>query len=336
MIFDVIEKLIDQHSLSESEASAAMEEIMSGEATDAQIGAFLTAMRVKGETADELVGFARVMREKASALWEGEVPDVVDTCGTGGDKSGTFNISTAAAFVAAGAGARVAKHGNRSVSSRCGSADVLEALGIDINMPPLESRKSIMEVGIGFLYAPRFHLAMKYVMPARSQLKVRTVFNVLGPLVSPAFAAFQVIGVSIESHVGLIAEAVGRLGVRRAFIVHGSDGLDEISISASTTIVEVSGGGIRRFNVLPVDFGLSAAERVAIQGGSAEENAAIIEEVLDGAVGPRRDVVLMNAAAAITAAGITENLQDGAVRAASAIDSGAAKTKLNKLRAFSG
>ena len=335
MITDVIEQLIGFKDLTEDEARSVMEEIMAGQSTDAQVAAFLTALRMKGETADEMVGLARVMRQKAASLWEGEGPEVVDTCGTGGDRSGTFNISTAAAFVAAGAGALVAKHGNRSVSSRCGSADVMEALGVNIQMPAVKLRQAILEVGIGFLFAPSFHSSMQHVMPARSQMKVRTVFNILGPLSNPAAAAYQVIGVSTESLLDLMAEAVARLGARHAFIVHGSDGIDEISISAPTTLVEVSGSTTRRFSVRPEDFGLQPAGIEAIKGGDAAENARIVEEVLAGAKSPRRDVVLMNAAAAITAAGISSDLQAGVERAEASLDSGAALERLQGLRAMS-
>ncbi len=335
MITDFIEQLIGSKDLTEDEARSVMEEIMTGQSTDAQIAAFLTALRMKGETADELVGFARVMRQKAAPLWEDDGPEVVDTCGTGGDRSGTFNISTAAAFVAAGAGALVAKHGNRSVSGRCGSADVMEALGVDIQMPALKLRQAIRDIGIGFLFAPSFHSSMKHVMPARSQMKVRTVFNILGPLSNPAAAAYQVIGVSSEGLLDLMAGAVARLGLRHVFVVHGSDGIDEISISAPTTLVEVSGGTTRRFSVTPEDFGLRSADIGAIKGGDAAENARIVEEVLAGSESPRRDVVVMNAAAAITAAGISSDLKSGVQRAVDSLDSGAALERLQGLRAMS-
>ncbi len=335
MITDAIEQLIGFKDLTEDDARSVMEEIMTGHSTDAQIAAFLTALRMKGETPDELVGFARVMRQKAAPLWDDEGLEVVDTCGTGGDRSGTFNISTAAAFVAAGAGALVAKHGNRSVSSRCGSADVMEALGVDIQMPALKLRQAIREIGIGFLFAPSFHSSMKHVMPARSQMKVRTVFNILGPLSNPAAAAYQVIGVSSESLLDLMSLAVARLGLRHVFVVHGSDGIDEISISAPTTLIEVSGGATRRFSVQPEDFGLQSADIASIKGGDAAENARMVEEVLTGGKGPRRDVVVMNAAAAITAAGISSDLKSGVQRAVESLDSGTALEKLQSLRAMS-
>lgn len=335
MITDLIEQLIGFNDLTESEAQTVMEEIMTGQSTDAQIAAFVTALRMKGETPDELVGFARVMRQKAAPLWRDEAPEVVDTCGTGGDRSGTFNISTAAAFVAAGAGALVAKHGNRSVSSRCGSADVMEALGVDIQMSASKLRQAIQEIGIGFLFAPSFHSSMKHAMTARSQIKVRTIFNILGPLSNPAAATYQVIGVSSENLLDLMAKAVAKLGVQHAFIVHGNDGIDEISISAPTTLVEVSRSTIHRSSVRPEDFGLQLAEIEAIKGGNAMDNARMVEEVLAGAKSARRDVVVMNAAAAITAAGISPDLRSGVHRAVASLDSGAALDKLQALRAIS-
>lgn len=335
MITDVIEQLIGLKDLSESEACSVMEEIMTGNSTEAQIAGFLTALRMKGETADELVGFAQVMRQRASTLWTDTTPMVLDTCGTGGDQSGTFNISTAAAFVAAGAGALVAKHGNRSVSSQSGSADVMEALGINIQMPVATLRKAIQNIGIGFLFAPKFHSSMKCVMPTRSQLKIRTVFNILGPLSNPASAAYQVIGVSSENLLDLMAEAIGRLGVAHAFIVHGSEGIDEISISHPTTLVEVKGGATHRFTIQPKDFGIESSDMDAIKGGDANVNARIIEEVLMGVRNSRRDIVVLNAAAAITAAGLSSDLKSGAELAASSLDSGKALEKLQELRALS-
>ena len=332
MITDLIQKMIERVDLSEQEARGAMEEIMAGRATDAQIAGFLTALRMKGETANELIGFARVMREKAEPLWKEEVLSVLDTCGTGGDRSGTFNISTAAAFVAAGAGIRVAKHGNRSASSRCGSADVLEALGVDIQMPIERLRSAIEEVGFGFLFAQRFHTSMKHVMPARTQLKVRTVFNILGPLANPAAACFQVVGVSSPEIMELMANALQGLGSKHAFVVHGANGMDEISISSRTYVVEIRGAEIRQFVMTPEDFQISAAKIDAILGGDAAKNAKIIEGVLRGEQGPRRDVVLLNAAPAIVAAGATSTWKEGIRLAAESIDSGAALKKLQQLR----
>ena len=334
MITEIIQKLIDGRDLSESEARGVMEEIMTGGATDAQIAAFLTALRMKGETLDEVVGFADVMREKATPLWNGERLEVLDTCGTGGDRSGTFNISTVAAFVAAGAGARVAKHGNRAASSQCGSADVLEALGVNIQMSPAELRLCLAEVGIGFLFAPNFHRSMKYVMPARKQMAIRTVFNMLGPLANPAGATFQVIGVYSEALLDLMAGAVARLGVRRAFVVHGQDGVDEITLSAPTDVVEVNEGRKRRFRIEPEKFGVERAGPETLKGGDAATNARIVQDVLAGETGPRRNVVLMNAGAAIAAAGLATDLVGGFRLAAESIDSGAARLKLDQLKAF--
>jgi anthranilate phosphoribosyltransferase len=334
MITDLIQKMIDRIDLDEQEARGAMEEIMAGQATDAQIAGFLTALRMKGETAPELIGFARVMREKAVPLWDGQVLEVLDTAGTGGDRSGTFNISTAAAFVAAGAGVRVAKHGNRSASSRCGSADVMEALGIDIQMTADRLRRAIKEVGIGFLFAQRFHTSMKYVMPARTQLKVRTVFNILGPLANPAAACFQVVGVSSPEIMELMANTLQGLGVKHAFVVHGANGMDEVSISSRTFVVQISGGEIRQFVMTPEDFGLSSAKIDMILGGDGPENAKIIEAVFRGERGPRRDVVLLNAAPAIVAAGAADTWKNGIRLAAESIDSGAALKKLHELREF--
>ena len=335
MITDVIQKLSEGADLAEDEACRVMEEIMTGQSTHAQIAAFLMALRMKGETVDELVGFARVMREKATPIWNGVPPETLDTAGTGGDRSGTFNISTAAAFVAAGAGARVAKHGNRSVSSRSGSADVMEALGIDIQMPPEKIRRALEEIGMGFLFAQAFHRSMKHVAPVRSEIKVRTVFNILGPLANPASACFQVIGVNSEKLLELMATAAGRLGVRRVFVVHGTDGLDEISVSSPTEIVECNEGTLNRFVLRPEDLGVAPSPLEAIQGGDAAANAGIVRRVLEGAKGPHRDAVLLNAAAAILAAGLAKDLKEGFKVGAEAIDSGAALGKLEALRTLS-
>jgi len=334
MITDLIQKMIDRVDLTEQEARAAMEEIMTGQSTDAQIGAFLTALRMKGETAQELIGFARVMRERAEPLWNGEAIPVLDTCGTGGDRSGTFNISTAAAFVAAGAGVHVAKHGNRSASSLCGSADVMEALGVDIQMPIDRLRRAINEVGIGFLFAQRFHTSMKYVMPARAQLKLRTVFNILGPLANPAAACFHVVGVSSPEIMELMANALQGLGLKHAFVVHGANGLDEVSISSRTYVVEILGDEIRQFMMTSEDFGIPSARIDAILGGNARENAKIVESIFRGERGPKRDVVLLNTAPALVAAGAASTWKEGIRLAAESIDSGAALRKLEELRRF--
>jgi anthranilate phosphoribosyltransferase len=335
MITDFIQKMIDRVNLTEQEARSAMDEIMAGEATDAQIAGFLTALRMKGETPQELVGFARVMREKAEPLWDGKVPAVLDTCGTGGDRSGTFNISTAAAFVAAAAGLHVAKHGNRSATSRCGSADVIEALGLDIQMPIERLRRAIQDAGIGFLFAPRFHASMKHVMPTRSQLKVRTVFNILGPLANPAAARFQVVGVYSAEIMELMASALHGLNIEHAFVVHGANGMDEVSISSRTYVVEMDRGEMRQFVISPEDLGLTPVNIDAIAGGDAGENAKIIESVFSGERGPRRDVVLLNSAPALVAGGAAKTWKEGLQLAVDAIDSGAALKKLRELREFS-
>src|SRR5437870_127084 len=334
MITDFIQKMIEHVDLTETEARQAMQEIMAGQASDAQIAGFLTALRMKGETSQELVGFARVMREKAEPLWDGEIPPVLDTCGTGGDRSGTFNISPAAAFVAAAAGVRVAKHGNRSATSRCGSADVMEALGLDIQMPVDRLRHAIKDVGIGFLFAQRFHKSMKHVMPTRTQLKVRTVFNILGPLANPASARFQVVGVSSPEIMELMANALHGLQVEHAFVVHGANGMDEISLSSRTYVVEIRQGDIRQFVMTPEDFGIAPAKIEAILGGDAAENARIIESIFRGERGPRRDVVLLNAAPAIVAGGAAKTWKEGIQLGAESIDSGTALKKLEELRAF--
>src|ERR1700690_1457797 len=284
MIHEALQKIVADEDLSRVEAEAAMEEILSGHANDAQIAALLTALRMKGETVDELVGFATAMRRHAAPIFPGNLPlaieALVDTCGTGGDASGTFNVSTAAGFVVAGAGVRVAKHGNRSISSRCGSADVLEQLGMRIDLPAERVARSIEEVGIGFLFAPAVHAATRHAMAARRQLKTRTVFNLLGPLTNPAGASAQVVGVYDASVTEVMAQALGELGVGRAFVVHGADGLDEISISGETRIAELRDGTVRSYTVTPEDFGLRRAPLDAIRGGDAAQNAKIIHKVL--------------------------------------------------------
>lgn len=335
MITDAIQKLVDRIDLDEAEARSAMEYLMTGQASDAQVASFLTALRMKGETAAELVAFARVMREKADSFWEGEAPSVLDTCGTGGDRSGTFNISTAAALVVAGAGVRVAKHGNRSASSLCGSADVLEALGVNIQMPIDVLRKAVTEVGMGFLFAQRFHRSMKHVMPARTQLKVRTVFNVIGPLANPALPRYQVVGVFSPAMVDLVANALIGLNTERALVVHSHDGLDEISISAPTRAVEIRDGNIQPHVITPEDFGVVSASLETLRGGDARANASIIESILKGERGPRRDIVLMNAGAALMISGSASSLAEGFRQAEKSIDTGAAFRRLQLLREMS-
>lgn len=330
--------------LSRNEAETAMEEILTGRVPGYQIGSFLTALRFKGETVDELVGFATAMRRHATQIFPAGRAHVeealVDTAGTGGDAQGTFNISTATAFVIAGAGVRVAKHGNRSFTSRCGSADVLEALGVRLDLPGERIALAIEEIGIGFLFAPAIHAAMKHAANARRELRMRTVFNLLGPLTNPAGASAQIVGVYDASLTDLLARALGELGVRRAFVVHGSDGLDEISISGKTTIAELRDGAVRSYALTPEDFGLSRAGIETLRGGDAAQSAHIIERILGGhgsphEHGPRRDIVLANSSAALVAAGRAADFLEGVRLAAESIDSGVARTKLDALTAFS-
>jgi anthranilate phosphoribosyltransferase len=275
------------------------------------------------------------MRERAEPFWNGDALAVLDTCGTGGDRSGTFNISTAAAFVAAGAGIRVAKHGNRSASSKCGSADVMEALGIDIEMPAERLRQAVTDVGIGFLFAQRYHSSMKHVMPARTQLGMRTVFNIIGPLSNPALPRFQVVGVASMMMIDLVAHALQELGTEHSFVICGKDGVDEISISAPTAIRELKEGEITSYTISPEDYGIFSVSSAKIQGGDAATNAAILESIFRGERGPKRDVVVLNAAAAIVAGGAAETMQDGIRVAEHSIDSGAALKKLDNLRELS-
>ncbi|MGC1168566.1 MAG: anthranilate phosphoribosyltransferase, partial [Candidatus Acidiferrales bacterium] len=317
---------------------------LSGNADDVRIAAFLAALRFKGETVDEVVGFAKAMRRHAVPIFPPgtQRPDevIVDTCGTGGDERGTFNVSTAAAFVVAGAGVRVAKHGNRSTSSRCGSADVLEALGVKVELAPERVAQAIEQIGIGFLYAPAMHSATRHATRARRELRMRTVFNLLGPLTNPAGASAQVVGVYDGGLIELVARALGELGVSRAFVVHGADGLDEISISGETFVAELRDGAVRTFTVLPEDFGLRRAPLEAIRGGDAQYNAGITHKVLGRSLlyrehGPHRDIVLANSAAALVAAGRATDFLDGVRLAQESIDSGAAREKLEALVEFS-
>jgi anthranilate phosphoribosyltransferase len=332
-----IAKISGGSHLLPAEAEAAMEEILSGRADEESIVALLDALRTKVETVEELAGFARVMRRHVAPVFvDGSRPDelLVDTCGTGGDCAGTFNISTTAAFVAAGAGARVAKHGNRSISSKCGSADVLEALGVALTAPVERIGAAIRQIGIGFLFAPAMHTAMRHAMPARRRLGGRTIFNLLGPLTNPAGARAQVVGVFSVDLVEKVARVLAELGAERAFIVHGADGLDEISLSGETYIGEVDHGSVRFYKVAPKDFGLSQAPLDAIAGGDVAMNAKLVHAILAGETGPRRDIVIANAAAALVAAGRAENFLEGAGLAAESIDSGAAREKLRALVAF--
>jgi anthranilate phosphoribosyltransferase len=341
VIVEAIRALVERRDLTRLEAAAAMEAIMSGAATHVQVAAFLTALRMKGETVDELIGLAEVMRLKAVRVrTRGEVETalagtdremLIDTCGTGGDASGTFNVSTATAFVVAGAGLKVAKHGNRSVSSLCGSADVVETLGINLDLSPAKVAQCIDEVGIGFLYAPLLHTAMKHVMPARREMGIRTVFNVLGPLTNPAGANAQVIGVYARHLVEPLARVLGELGTIRAFVVHGADGLDEISTTGESWVAEVREGMVRTSTVRPEDFGVPRVAIGELLGGDREQNAEIIRRILGVEPGPKRDMVVVNAAAALVAGGKVRDLKEGAQLAAHSIDSHAAAGKLEAL-----
>ena len=330
-----LHRIVGREDLPAADAYEAMAVILRGEAPVSLITAFLVALRMKGETAGEILGFARAMREFSTRVRpriEGE--PVVDTCGTGGDGAGTFNISTIAAFAVAAAGARVAKHGNRSISSRCGSADLLERLGVRVAVDAKVAAGAIENVGIAFLFAPAFHPAMKHAQPARAELRMRTVFNLLGPLTNPAGATAQVVGAPSTGAALLIAEALAELGLQRGFVVHGSDGLDEITISGETTMFDICHGRVFRRTVTPADFGLSTAPPEAMQGGTPEENTAIATRILNGELGARRDVVLMNASAALVAAGRAGDFEEGVSVAAAAIDSGAALAKLRALACF--
>jgi anthranilate phosphoribosyltransferase len=345
IITEAVRTLVERRDLSRLEAAAAMEAIMSGAATNAQIAAFLTALRMKGETVEELIGFAQVMRQKVvrirtrgdevAALTGTDREMLIDTCGTGGDATGTFNVSTATAFVVAGAGLRVAKHGNRSVSSLCGSADVVEALGINLELSAQKVARCVDEVGVGFLYAPLLHTAMKHVMPARREMGIRTVFNVLGPLTNPAGANAQIIGVYAASLTEPLARVLAELGTIRAFVVHGADNLDEISNTGESRVSEVREGMVQTYTVRPEDFGMPRASIADLRGGDREQNAQIIRALLEGEPGPRRDIVLMNAAAALVAGGRARELKEGVALAGRSIDSGGARGKLQALVALS-
>ncbi len=330
MIREAIAKLVEHKDLTREEAYLSLRQIMTGEATPAQIAAFITALRLRGESAEVLAGCVQAMREQFTPV-EAHAEVVVDTCGTGGDGANTFNISTASAFVAAGAGALVAKHGNRSVSSRSGSADVLTALGVNISVGPDVMTRCLDEIGIAFLFAPSLHPAMKHAIGPRREIGIRTIFNILGPLSNPASAAHGVLGVYEERLVHLVAEAASELGARHLYVVHGRDGLDEITTTTSSVIGEVKNGFFKVYEVHPGDFGLPTALPSDLLGGSPEENAKIVRSVLQGAKGPRRDIVVLNAAAAIAASGLGHDIAEGMAQAAEAIDSGRAFAKLEAL-----
>ena len=334
MIQAVITRLLDGHDLSRDEARATMQEIMSGEATQAQIAGFLVALRAKGETADEIAGCAEAMREHVVRVHPTRT-DIVDVVGTGGDGANTYNISTAAALVTAAAGAAVAKHGNRAASSQTGSADVLEALGFRLELPPERIEQSIDELGFGFLFAPAHHPAMRHAAPVRRELATRTVFNVLGPLTNPAGARAQVVGVYAPELVQTIAEVLVRLGARRAFVVHGAYGIDELSPAGPNLVWEVENGRAWAEPIDPLDLGIPRCDPAELGGGSAGENAQAIREVFEGRQGGARDAIVLNAAGAIAAAGRTKTLREGLPVAREAIDSGAAGERLDRLIAFS-
>jgi anthranilate phosphoribosyltransferase len=347
MIKEAIAKVVRGEDLTEKEMEAAMDEVMTGQATPAQIGAFITSLRMKGETVEEITGAARVMRAKAVRIHLDshsvnidrddiniDTETILDTCGTGGDGTNTFNVSTATAFVAAGAGVKVAKHGNRAVSSQCGSADVLENLGVKLDIDTADVERCIREVGIGFLFAPLFHGAMKYAAGPRKEIGLRTIFNVLGPLTNPAGATAQVLGVYDPALTETIAKVLGRLGTRKAFVVCGEGTFDEISICGPTRISHLNEGEVSTYELTPEEFGFTRARPEDIKGGDSQENARIIRDLLNGEKGPKRDIVLLNAAAAFAAAGLDLHLKGGIIRAEDSIDSGKAREKLECMIAF--
>ncbi|OGQ50803.1 MAG: anthranilate phosphoribosyltransferase [Deltaproteobacteria bacterium RIFCSPLOWO2_02_FULL_53_8] len=334
MIKEALAKVIKAVDLSEAEMVGVMEEVMTGGASPAQIGAFITALRMKGETVAEITGAARVMRDKATRITvKGD--NIIDTCGTGGDESMTFNISTAAAFVAAGAGLIVAKHGNRSISSKCGSADVLRALGVNIEAEVCRVQECIAEAGIGFLFAPMLHGAMKYAAPVRRELGIRTIFNLLGPLTNPAGAHRQLIGVYDPLLTDMLAKALYNLGTRAAYVVRGEDGLDEITLCAETRVTEINGDAIRTYHIKPEDFGFVRCSPQELKGGDAQCNANMVLDALKGAHGPALDVVLLNSGAAITIGGLTKTIGEGIAVARGVIESGAALQRLERLKEVS-
>ena len=329
-IREAIDKLVNRVNLSEAETIDVMNQIMTGEATPLQVAAFLTALRMKGESVEEITGAARVMREKAHRVNVGS-KTVLDTCGTGGDQKGTFNISTTAAFVLAGAGVNVAKHGNRSVSSQSGSADVLGALGVKVDAPKERVEQCIAKIGIGFLFAPLLHEAMKYAVQPRRDIGIRTIFNILGPLTNPAMASHQLIGIYSGELVGMIAHVLKNLGSVRAMVVHGLEGLDEISLCGPTKVAELRDGQVKEYTIEPEQFGLQRCRLEDLHGGSAEQSAVVVKGVLEGKEGPARNVVLLNGGAALYVSGSAATMPDGIRLAAESIDSGKARQKLEQL-----
>ena len=343
MIKNAISKVVLQQDLVETEMIEVMNQIMGGEATQAQVGAFITALRMKGETIEEITGAARVMRDHATPIRVGKALDIdreeinldretiLDTCGTGGSGTKSFNISTTVAFVVSACGIKVAKHGNRRISYACGSADVLEALGVNLNVTPQQVESCINEVGVGFLFAPALHGAMKHAIGPRREIGIRTIFNILGPLTNPAGADRQVLGVYDEKLVEVLAKVLVKLGCQRGFVVHGQDGMDEITLTGPTRVAEINEGQVSLSTIEPEDFGLRRCLLSDLQGGDAEENASIVRDILAGAEGPKRDVVLLNAAYALVAAGIAESVDAGLQKARNMIDEGLAKAKLEGL-----
>lgn len=346
MIKSAIGKIVLHQDLVESEMIDVMNQIMGGEATPAQIGSFVTALRMKGETIEEITGAARVMRDHATPIRVGKALDIdreeinldretiLDTCGTGGSGTKSFNISTTVAFVVAACGVKVAKHGNRSISSACGSADVLEALGVNLNVTAQQVEACINEIGIGFLFAPALHGAMKHAIGPRREIGIRTIFNILGPLTNPAGADRQVLGVYDEALVEVLAKVLLKLGCRRGFVVHGMDGMDEVTLTGPTRIGEICDGSVTLATIEPEDFGLRRCTLADLQGGDAVVNAAIVRDVLAGKIGPKREIVLLNAAYALVAVGLAKDVEAGLVRARGVIDDGLAMAKLDNLIAL--
>ncbi|OXT06354.1 anthranilate phosphoribosyltransferase [Thermoanaerobacterium thermosaccharolyticum] len=333
MLKEAIEKIVMGENLTESEAKSAMDSIMKGESSSALIGGYLIGLRMKGETVDEITGSAKSMIGNAVRL-KLDSPYVIDTCGTGGDGGRTFNISTAVAIITSSAGVKIAKHGNRAVSSKSGSADVLSELGVKIDLEPEITKKFIDDVGFGFLYAPKYHLAMKNVAPIRRELGLRTVFNILGPLTNPASAKGQVLGVYDKKLTHVLAEVLLKLGCERALVVYGNDGLDEITTTTTTTVSEVKNGTVIDYTIDPHDYGINLSKDADINGGDSKENAKIILDILEGQKGPKRDVVVLNSAAALYVGKAVDNIKEGVMLAEHLIDSGAALGKLNEILSY--
>lgn len=333
MFRELLIKIVERNNLNEMEMSEMITDILSGNCTDAQIGAFMTALASKGETFEELAGAAKAMRRKAKRI-QTSSSIVVDTCGTGGDGAKTFNISTTTAVVLAGCGVTVAKHGNRSMTSQCGSADLLEALGVNLDTPAEVVEEAIQEIGIGFMFAPHYHSAMRYAAAARKEVGIRSIFNMLGPLTNPAGANYQLLGVYAPELTEMFAEALKLLGARRAFVVHGHDGLDEISVCASTRISELNDGMIRTYDIMPEQYFGERADSIDVVGGNPEHNAEITRSILQGEMGPKRNVILLNTAAALVVAGKANDIREGISLAETAIDTGAAMNKLEALIDF--